>query len=203
MMALTTLHKGIFDNLNSIYPLTLEQFEPFKKILKTKTYKKGTIILNEGDIDDKLTYTASGIVHQYIYIQEQLYTIDIKVSGMFYNDLKSYMERSPCREIHEAVTDVELVTFSKTDFEALQESHHIYCQIYLKALEFKFLERENRAFILQHSSAAKRFALFMEMNNNANRFLLEVPQKLLATYLALTPETFSKVKKDYFKNHRS
>ncbi len=192
--------EAIYNGLKENFSIQLEEFEPFREILKEKTFKKGEIILGLGDIDDKLTYTASGVVHQYVMIEEQSYTIDIKISGMYFNALKSYMEESPSMEIHEAVTDVELVYFYKSDFEKLIKNNHTFCFIYLKSLEYKFLERENRSFMLQHSSAAQRFKLFMEINQNANQFILEVPQKLLATYLAMTPETFSKVKKEYFKN---
>jgi len=198
-MTLNPSLQAVYNNLKHSFSLTLEDFKTFEKILKLKSFKKGEIILKKGEINDYLSFTVSGVVHQYIFIEDQSFTIDVKVSGMYFNALKSYVEGSPSMEIHEAVTDVELVYFSKKDFESLFQNNHTYCNIYLKSLEFKFLERENRSFILQHTSASKRFSLFMKMNSNANQFLLEVPQKLLASYLALTPETFSKVKKAYFQ----
>jgi DNA-directed RNA polymerase specialized sigma subunit len=38
----------------------------------------------------------------------------------------------------------------------------------------------------------------MQTNQNANRYLQEAPQKLVANYLNLTQETFSRIKKEYF-----
>lgn len=192
------MKEKIYNVLHELFSISKEDFEPLQKILKTKRYKKGDLILKKGEIDLKHSFVVSGIIHQYVMIKDSMYTIDIKVSGMFFNSLKSYLEESPSLEIHEAITDVELVVFKKDDFEKLF-NEHTFCYIYMRSIESKFLERENRAFILQHLSAFERFKLFVELNPNAQRFLLEVPQKLLATYLAMTPQTYSKVKKKYFK----
>lgn len=192
------MKQTVYNVLHELFSISEKEFEPLKKILKTKVYKKGDLILKRGEIDNKNSFVVSGIVHQYVMIKDNMYTIDIKLSGMFFNSLKSYLEGSKSLEIHEAITDVEIVTFEKHSFEKLFNEHK-FCFIYMKSIESKFLERENRAFILQHLSAFERFRLFVELNSNAQRFLLEVPQKILATYLAMTPQTYSKVKKRYFK----
>ena len=89
--------------------------------------------------------------------------------------------------------------FKKADFEKLLETEHWLCFIYMKILENILLERENRSFLLQHSSASDRFKLFMETDYCAQRYLQEVPQKIVAQYLSMAPETYSKVKKIFSK----
>jgi DNA-binding Lrp family transcriptional regulator len=39
----------------------------------------------------------------------------------------------------------------------------------------------------------------MNTNANAKRYLEEAPQRIIAEYLNLTPETLSRVKKAYFR----
>ncbi|WP_075342485.1 Crp/Fnr family transcriptional regulator [Tenacibaculum agarivorans] len=194
------MKQNIYDVLHRLFLISPQQFEPLKNILKTKKYSKGDIILNQGEIDRQYSFVASGIVHQYIMVDDYVYTIDIKISGMFFNALKSYLEEIPSNEVQEAVTDVELIYFYKEDFEKLF-TLPIFSLIYIRSIETSFLRRENRSFILQHLSASDRFKLFMEMDINAQRFLLEIPQKLLASYLAMTPPTFSKIKKEYFQRN--
>jgi hypothetical protein len=61
------------------------------------------------------------------------------------------------------------------------------------------LEREKRSLVLQYKNAYKKFELFLLSIAKSEDFLKEVPQKLIANYLSLTPETYSRVKKKYLK----
>ncbi len=191
----------LYHIFNQQIPISLKQFEPFKKILKTKSFKKGNLILKIGEIDSQINFLASGIVHQYMMVNDNLVTLNIKISGMYFNCLKSYVEQTPSFEVQEAITDVEIIYFEKKAFENLLKQEHWLTYVYAKSTEQVLLERENRAFILQHQSAFERFKLFIETNKNAQRYILEVSQKLIAQYLAMAPETFSKVKKAYFKKN--
>lgn len=190
-----------YENINKQFPISFEKFEPFKKILKVKSYKKGEEILAIGEIETNHHALISGMVHQYVFLGGKPVTIDITLSDMYFNSLKSYMEDSPSTEVQKAITDVELVYFEKDDFEKLLETEHWLCFIYMKILENILLERENRSFLLQHSSASDRFKLFMETDYCAQRYLQEVPQKIVAQYLSMAPETYSKVKKEYFQKN--
>ena len=54
--------------------------------------------------------------------------------------------------------------------------------------------------MLQNKNAYNRFDIFMKTNENAKRYLEEVPQRIIAEYLSLTPETLSRVKKEFLLN---
>jgi len=194
-----TMSDFLFEILHHQFGLTRQQYEPLGKITKEKYFKKGEFILKEGQVDRYVHFLKEGIVHQYVWMKEKVHTVDIKLSGMSFNGLKSYVEESPSLEIQEAITDVVLVSFAKKDFEELMKQH-LFCFMYMKSIEQIFVIRENRTILLQHNSASERFRIFMDTDLNANRLLLEAPQKLLANYLTMAPETFSKVKKEYFLN---
>lgn len=138
------------------------------------------------------------MVHQSIVLEDEVFTVDISLSGMYFNNLKSYMEESPSLEAQTALTDVELLYLEKNQAEKLRLESHAFCYIYSKSWENVHLEREKRSYMLQTKNAYKRFEIFMNTNPNARRYLEEVPQKLIAEYINLTPETFSRVKKDFF-----
>ncbi len=187
----------LFEVLQEQFALTIEDYAPLKQITREKHYKKGEFILKEGEVEIYIHFLKKGIVHQYVTMNDKIHTVDIKLPNMSFNSLKSYVEQSPSIENQEAITDVTLISIKKTDFEILMKQY-LFCFIYMKSIEQIFLRRENRTLFLQHNSAQSKFKFFMETDPNANRLLLLSPQKLLANYLAMTPETFSKVKKEYF-----
>tara|TARA_R110002051_G_scaffold290773_1_gene354385 strand:- start:19775 stop:20386 length:612 start_codon:yes stop_codon:yes gene_type:complete len=189
----------LFDFFNQVYPITEEEFEPISKVLKKKSYKKGEAILNIGQIETKTSFILKGTVHQYVIIEHEIFTIDFSLTGMSFNNFTSYMENSPSNQIQVALTDVDILYFEKTAIQKLLLESQPFCYIYTKLFEQVHLEREKRSLLLQHKNAYNRYELFFKTIVKSKDFLEEIPQKLIANYLGMTPETYSRVKKEYLK----
>lgn len=189
----------LFNFFNQVHPISHVEFEQIVNVFKKKTYKKGELILSIGQIETKSSLVLRGVVHQYVFIDGDLCTIDFSLSGMSYNCFTSYVENSPSNQTQEALTYVEILFIEKSDAEKLLLENHYFCYIYTKLYEQVHLEREKRSLLLQHKDAYKRFELFLNTITKSEDFLKEVPQKLIANYLSITPETYSRVKKKYLK----
>jgi CRP-like cAMP-binding protein len=189
----------LFNFFNQVYPLTKIEFEKISTVFKKKKIKKGELILSIGQIETKTSLVLKGVVHQYVIIEDDLFTIDFSLSGMSYNNFTSYVENLPSNQIQVALTDVEIIFIEKAAAEKLLKENHYFCYIYTKLYEQVHLEREKRSLLLQHKDAYKKFELFLNTITKAEDFLREVPQKLIANYLSITPETYSRVKKKYLK----
>ncbi|CAM3306751.1 Crp/Fnr family transcriptional regulator [Zobellia roscoffensis] len=190
----------LFDFFNQVYPLTENDFEPLAKVIRKKKIKKGEFLLDIGQVETKTSLVLKGFIHQYTIIEDNLFTIDFSLTGMSFNNFTSYMENSPSNQIQEALTDSEIIYFEKEDIDKLLLQSHPFSFIYTKLFEQVHLEREKRSLILQHKNAYKKYELFLSTISKSKRFLEEVPQKLIANYLGMTAETYSRVKKAYLKN---
>ncbi|WP_147676928.1 Crp/Fnr family transcriptional regulator [Algibacter pacificus] len=186
---------------SQIYPLSKDEFDLIIKNTKTERYKKGDEILSYGQIERRTSMVLSGIVLQTIMIDGEVFTNDISLSGMYYNNLISYLDESPSIETQTALTDVEILYLEKEAAEKLRYKNHAFNYIYSKSWEKTHSEREKRSYMLQNKNAYKRFEIFMKTNENAKRYLEEIPQRIIAEYLSLTPETFSRVKKEFFQKN--
>jgi len=136
----------------------------------------------------------------YTYIDGEIFTINISLPGMLFNSLDSYLYNKPTSEIQEVISDVEILFLEKKDAEQLMLNNNIFCYIYAKLYEQVLSEREQRTLILQYRDAYKRFEHFINLIPEAKLYLHKVPQKLVASYLGLAPETFCRVKTHFFKN---
>jgi CRP-like cAMP-binding protein len=97
------------------------------------------------------------------------------------------------------MTDVEVLYFKKQDIEKLLLKSQPFCYIYTKLFEQVHLEREKRSLLLQHKDVFKKYELFLKTIEKSKVFIEEIPQKLIANYLSMTPESYSRVKKEYLK----
>jgi len=187
----------LFNLISSIYPISKLDFMQVVKSMRSRFYKKGELILNLNQTETKNNLVLKGIVHQYVVIDDDIFTIDITLSGMTLCSFTSYVEETVSLQIQEAITDVELIYIEKTESEKLFRQNLPFVYTYLKLLENVHLDREKRSLLLQHKSAQKRYELFVSSSPKSERLLAEVPYKLIASYLNLTPETFSRVRKVY------
>lgn len=189
----------LYSFFEQVYPLTKDDFENIIKYIKKKEFKKGHFILKMDQVENKTSFILKGIIHQFVIIEDETFTIDISLPGMSFNNFTSFVEETPSNQIQEVIADSEIIYLEKKDSEKLLIETPSFCYIYTKLYEQVHLEREKRSLILQHKSAEKRFELFLETIQKSNRFLNEISQKLIASYLNLTPETYSRVKKTYYK----
>ncbi len=174
-------------------------FEEICKYITKRIYPKGSAILKAGEVETKNNLVIKGVVLQYVYNEDVPITINITPRGLVFNSLKSYLDGSPSTEIHEAITDVEILTFEKKDLEMLAIKHPEFSYLMFKVYENILLDRENRMFLLQYRNPSKRYTLFHETMERANWILEDTPDKYIASYLNMTPQQYSKEKKKHFK----
>lgn len=189
----------LYSFFEQVYPLTKDDFNNIVKYIKKEEFKKGDFILKMDQIENKTCFILTGVVHQFVIIDDVTFTIDISLPGMSFNNFTSFVEETPSNQIQEVIADSEILFLEKKDSEKLLIETPSFCYIYSKLYEQVHLEREKRSLLLQHKNAEKRFELFLDTIQKSNRFLNEVSQKLIASYLNLTPETYSRVKKIYYK----
>jgi hypothetical protein len=66
-------------------------------------------------------------------IEDEIFTTNISLSEMYFNNLKSYLEETPSVEIQTAMTDVEVLYLTKEQAEKLRYENHAFCYIYAKS----------------------------------------------------------------------
>ncbi|WP_158522823.1 Crp/Fnr family transcriptional regulator [Geofilum rhodophaeum] len=172
------------------------------RLLKKRSYKKGDYILKMGEVERNANIVVKGIVHQYVFDEEEQKTINITPRGLSFNSLKSYLGEQPSVEIQEALTDVEIIYLTKDDIETLAQRNPQFSYLMFKLYEKILYDRENRMFLLQNRNPSKRLRLFHENVERANLILQDTPDKYIASYLNMNPQQYSNEKKKMLKQGR-
>jgi hypothetical protein len=103
----------------------------------------------------------------------------------------SFLTGQPSRYVLETIEPVTAYSLSKKDLDELYSTDKKWEKFGRKIITAFFLQVENQILDNIRYSTKERFINFMKHNPE---LVLRVPQKYLASYLEIQPETFSRLK---------
>ena len=144
-----------------------------------------------GDVATNVYFVLKGITRRYFYRgKQEIITHLIKEGGLM-GSVISFLTGEPSRYVLETIEPVTAYSISKRDIEELFESDKRWEKFGRKILTAFFIQIEYHNINMIRYSTRERFINFMKENPD---LVLRVPQKYLASYLEIQPETFSRLK---------
>lgn len=172
--------------------LNAEETEVIIENTNLEEFKKGSLLLKEGEISKKCYAVIRGCVREY-YVKEGVEkTTAFFTEGQPINSFSSYTNKVPSKHYLECSEDCLLTVGSQSLIDQM-------CERLPRLNEFLKLEVEKSAGELQErmanfmtSSPEERLNDLME---NTSGLFNRVPQHQIASYLGITPESLSRIKK--------
>lgn len=165
-----------------------EELEQLEKVLQYKQYDKGKIILEQGIVCSEVNFILKGSTYQYTVDENsEQHFIDLHVEGDWFFNPKSFSARKPSESYIVAFEDTQLLQLSITAIHELIAISPSFLQM------GKILETANHRVIFfdkNYTPDQKYKYLLREKPELVLRF----PQKIIASYLKITPETLSRVR---------
>lgn len=179
--------------LKTLTDLSDEAISELVPSIPIQTYKKGTILLSQGGEPDINYYLLIGCIRQYFCnehgkeITVDIYTNEQSINMFSYADEDgNSMYSLSCLEECIMVSCPEIIA---RDFENTQpEFSNMLKAFFLK----QFIDLQKNLASFKAQSPEERFRTMVK---NRPELLKRVPQNILASYLDITPETFSRFKK--------
>ncbi|MNJ84359.1 Cyclic nucleotide-binding domain protein [compost metagenome] len=166
--------------------------ETIASLFKPETLKKGDYFLKTGKNCDKLSFVQTGFLRMFVETEKKEVTQWISTKGYFVTDLSGYVFGDPARWTIQALTDVEMYTLNKSDYQQMETLVSDWSTLEKLFIVRCFTLMENRIFSHLSMTAEERYAWFFE--NNKELFN-QVPLQYIASMLGMTPETFSRIRK--------
>ena len=164
----------------------------FLDLLERKRIHKGQTILDEGLVENYVSFLQTGLVRYYILKEDKEITFDFIFPHTFFCSYDSFFTRKPTQFYSTALTDCEILRISYNDLNSL----YLTCDLaknFEKALTEKLLLRKlKRELFLLSKSPEERYN---DLLSEQPRLIQEIPAKYLATYLGVVPETLSRIRK--------
>ncbi len=162
------------------------------KLFKPTKLAKGEFHTKIDAYCNQLSFLTSGFIRVYNYKDGKDITQWISTPGQFVTELSSIIFETPSRWNIEALTDCELATISKTDYQNLEHKVPDWVRLEKLFIAKCFTTLEDRVYSFLSMTAEERYNILFEQNS---ALFNEVPLRYIASMLGMTPETLSRIRK--------
>ncbi len=161
-----------------------------------KRYSRGDAVIAEGTTCSDIFIICSGITRFVDMNGDRERTFAFALSGTIFASKYSFVMDMPSYYRVEACCDTELLCIRKADFWEVMGEHH---ELALWMLHYAYGElffQEHKNAMVHNGSASERYR---RMLGDRTEIVEKVPQKIIASYLGVTPEYLSKLKREFLK----
>lgn len=186
-------HEQLVINAFSNVSLSAQTHPEFFQMWEEVAFDRSAFITSSGKIERYFYVVISGVQAIYILSQEgDKQVIGFSFDGSFSGVYDSFLLEKPAHYFLEALTPSKLLRITKAQYDSWFELYPEFERWGRIVHQNLLLGRVQREIELTTLTAKQRFDLFMERCPDPLR---TIPQKYLASYLNMTPETFSRLRK--------
>jgi len=178
---------------DGIFPLESEAKEAAKQVFSLRSYKRKGLLLQEGDVCQFYTFVISGCFKLYaVDASENEHNLQFAVENEWIADFQSFYEQNSSNLYIEAIEPSVVLQIEHDELLHLYTNYPKFDRNFRIVIERKFIELQDR--VLQNISftAEERYLLFQKKFPN---LVQRLPGTQIASYLGITSEFLSKIKK--------
>jgi CRP-like cAMP-binding protein len=174
--------------------LTDEEFEISAKYFIPKKLKKHQFLLNEGQVCTHIGFVNSGCLREYtIDNKGNEHIIQFAIEDWWVSDLNSFLSGSPSKYNIDALQNSEVLLLEKSERDKLLDACPKMERFFRLLMEAHHVVTEERVADSLSRSAEERYIKFMK---TYPRIFNEIPQNQIASYLGITPQSLSRIRKE-------
>ena len=173
--------------------LTDQDFANLVPFIHKKTFKKGEVILSAGDICDEFYFIINGILRSYHRMPNNTEkTYVICGENNIFTEHSSFISRSSSTDFLEALEDTQVLYIKHDDLMKLFRKYHAWESVGRKVSDINYIVSKDRLRSMMNDDAITRYRRFLDSYQN---ILHRIPQNIIASYLGITPQSLSRLKK--------
>lgn len=186
-------HDLILKNVARHIALDAAETELFTSFLLYKKIPKRKILLTEGQACSYLNFVHAGALRSYCLDKEgKESTIMFAVADWWVTDMYCFLHERPAMMYIEAIGDSDIFQLSKKHFDELFTSIPKFERFFRVLMQNAYTREQLRVIENLTLTAEERYDRFVD---KYPQFTKQVTQKQIASYLGITPEFLSSIRK--------
>jgi CRP-like cAMP-binding protein len=175
---------------NYVY-LSDEEFNYLAKLFELRNFEKKEKLVQEGEVEKYLNFILQGLARKYFIRKNEEMVMQFSRENEIICCYDSFMSGEPSNFSVEALEPMMVVSITLENVEKLYEFSPKMERLGRLIATQEYLKKESLEYNRVRLTSQERFINFIRNNG----YLLQrVPQKYLASYLNMKPETFSRLK---------
>jgi len=188
---------SMFDKLRAYFERSFSlsdvEFDIMKREFTPRNLKKGEFIHREGEVTKYGAWVAQGIVRSYIIDQKgKEHIVQFAAENWWISDFNSLNKGEPSLYFIDALEDSEILLIDFPSMKKLLAAIPAFAAHFQKGITTHTASKERRIIASISTSAEDRYKDFLKSYPGIAQ---RVPQHMLASYLGVSPETLSRVRK--------
>ncbi|MCR8558981.1 Crp/Fnr family transcriptional regulator [Mucilaginibacter sp. BJC16-A38] len=173
--------------------LNADEIERITVAFEVKVLKAGEHFYKPGDIADKLGFVDSGVVRVYIPGNElEEATKYFMRKNQFLMEFESFYDNNPAPSGIQAVTEARLLTINRNGWNRLTEEVPKLFLLTKMLTEAALINKIRDNEFLSFGTARQKYDEFVKRYPD---LALSVPLQYIASYLQITPQSLSRIRK--------
>jgi len=173
--------------------LTNEEISFMKSVFLPKQLKKGEFLVREGEIPRYGAFVCKGFLRSYFVDNKgKEHIVQFAPENWWISPKPGATEDSTSSVFIDAIEDSDIFLIDREGHISMMQRVPLYASSFLAGLQKRGVAKEKR---IVHSLAATAEERYNDFMKTYPSIAQRVPQHMLASYLGITPETVSRIRR--------
>lgn len=186
----------LIEKLATTLQIPIKRVEEFLSICYIVTHEKNELIEAKNRVFDKLGYIINGAARIY-YVNDKGEEISylLQVNGDVIGDFASYITGEKSQAKIETLLKTEVLYFEKSKLEKFIQQDIFWLGFSKHLSDLAFLSAKQRLDELFFHTPEQRY---INLLKRSPEIIQKIPQKYISSYLGITPQSLSRIRKRIF-----
>jgi len=183
----------LIEHIRRFVNITKKEEEILNSFVKTYRTQKKELLLSNGNVSKSLFFVEKGCLRMYFINEKSVEQItQFAIEGWWLTDFFSFMDNTPSEYFIQTIEASEVVSIDRNIYDDLLEA--------IPGLEryFRIIMQKNLAasqLRTKYLYEMSKEEFYYHFSSSFPQFMQRVPQYMVASYLGLTPEYVSELRK--------
>jgi len=191
------MDKKLINYFSRIMPLTGEEASAIAATMDIHHFKKGAVLLKEGQISTDVYFVLEGCVRQFFLVDGEEKTNNFFTEEQWVISMNSFYQNAPSNHFLDCVMDSTLVVGNSDKAEALYKKFQRFETISRKVMEKVFAEQQEIMASYTTDTPEQRYLKLLQSRPD---LFQKIPQYQIASYIGVKPESLSRIRKRILVN---
>jgi CRP/FNR family transcriptional regulator, anaerobic regulatory protein len=187
------MYKNLIPHIIKYIDLSESEVLVLNKYVESHQFKKKELILQENKVCKSLFFVQKGCLRMYFINKKGVEQItQFALDGWWTSDYQSFINNTPSDYYIQAIEESNIVTIDKQNLDNLLIELPKLEKYFRRMLQKDVAGAQLRSKLLYEMSKEE---FYFHFSTSFPEFMLRVPQYMIASYLGLTPEYLSELRK--------